>query len=380
MQTVFKICKQLIIKEPFYGLFLMRLNKFFSDKIPTAGVAIDGINPVLAINKDWWYKLDDTMKMAVIKHELMHLLYGHLTQNFDYLRKASAKHANMAFDAEVNSAIPELQKDDYIYPARYNLEDFKGSLFYFDYFHKEDPNENSTGNGTWNVSFVGDHSQWQSDKMSDAQKQLVQQQIDSIAKNTAEQVQKSCGNIPGQFKEYIDSLFKKKPAKFNWKQHFRRLVGGTITSEIYLTKMRPNKRFPEARGFKHVRKPEILVAVDTSGSISSRDLEDFFTEIHHMFKSGYKITVAEIDTQITNVFKYDGKQDIKAVGRGGTELSPAIEYYKQHKEFTTCVLFTDGYCNTNLPDCRNLLWVITSDGAKNAHYSPGKTIFIPSWN
>lgn len=70
MQTVFKICKQLIIKEPFYGLFLMRLNKFFSDKVPTAGVAIDGINPVLAINKDWWYKLDDTMKMAVIKHEV----------------------------------------------------------------------------------------------------------------------------------------------------------------------------------------------------------------------------------------------------------------------------------------------------------------------
>ena len=378
MQTVFKICKQLMIKDPFYGLFLMRLNKFFSDIVPTAGVKIDGINPALAINKDWWYTLDDATKIAVIKHEIMHILLGHLTQNFDYLRKQNHQITNMAMDAEINGNIPELQTGDYIWPSKYGLDNNKGTLFYYDYFYKNSGSKE--GGGTGAPQLVDDHSQWQSDKMSDAQRQLVQQQIDSIAKNTAEQVQKSCGNIPGQFKEYIDSLFKKKPAKFNWKQHFRRLVGGTITSEIYLTKMRPNKRFPEARGFKHVRKPEILVAVDTSGSISSRDLEDFFTEIHHMFKSGYKITVAEIDTQITNVFKYDGKQDIKAVGRGGTELSPVIEYYKQHKEFTTCVLFTDGYCNTNLPDCRNLLWVITSDGDKNAHYSPGKTIFIPSWN
>lgn len=377
MQTVFKICKQLIIKDPFYGLFLMRLNKFFNDKIPTAAVTIDGINPVLMINKEWWYTLDDTMKLGVLKHEIGHILYGHLTQNWDYLRKANPQLANISFDCEVNSTIPELQKDPYCYPAKWNLENNKGSLFYYDYFYKEYPPQDG---GYTLGDLIDDHSKWNSDKMSDAQKQLIQQQIDSIAKNTAEQVQKSCGKIPGQFADYIDSLFKKKPAKFNWKQHFRRLVGGTITSEIYLTKMRPNKRFPEARGFKHVRKPEILVAVDTSGSISSRDLEDFFTEIHHMFKSGYKITVAEIDTQITNVFQYDGKQDIKAVGRGGTELSPAIEYYKQHKEFTTCVLFTDGYCNTNLPDCRNLLWVITSDGDKNAHYSPGKTIFIPSWN
>ena len=53
MNTVFKTIKNLIIKEPFYGLFLLGLNKRFDNTIDTAAVAIEGINPVLLINKDF---------------------------------------------------------------------------------------------------------------------------------------------------------------------------------------------------------------------------------------------------------------------------------------------------------------------------------------
>lgn len=53
MDTVFKTIKNLIIKEPFYGLFVMGLNKRFDSNIDTAAVAIDGINPILLINRDF---------------------------------------------------------------------------------------------------------------------------------------------------------------------------------------------------------------------------------------------------------------------------------------------------------------------------------------
>lgn len=375
MQTVFKVCKQLIIKEPFYGLFLMRLNKFFSDKIQTAGVAIDGINPVLAINKDWWYTLDDTMRIAVIKHELMHLLYGHLTQNFDYLRKTSAKFANMAFDAEVNSGIPELQTGDYIYPAKYQLENFKGSLFYFDYFYKEDSGKGGGGAGAGGT-LVGDHSQWQSDKMSDAQKQLVQQQVDSIAKSTAEHVQKLQGTVPAQFKDYIDKLFKVKDRVFDWKKHFRRAIGTIVDIELKKTRKKESIRFPDACGLKHKKKSQVMVAVDTSGSVSSKELQDFFSEISHIYKAGADITIVECDARIKRTYKYAGKWDGTVHGRGGTVFDEVYKYRTQHRrEFQTCVFFTDGYLDVDVKLPGNNIWIITSDGCKQKY--PGHTIYIP---
>ena len=70
MESVFKICKKLLIKEPFYGLFLLNINKRFSEKIETAAVGIEGINPVLYINKGFWTGLSEDIQLAVLKHEV----------------------------------------------------------------------------------------------------------------------------------------------------------------------------------------------------------------------------------------------------------------------------------------------------------------------
>ena len=47
---VAKTTKELILDEPFYGLFLIGINKQFSDKIPTAGVSKFGVGMQLTIN------------------------------------------------------------------------------------------------------------------------------------------------------------------------------------------------------------------------------------------------------------------------------------------------------------------------------------------
>ena len=41
--TVSKACKELIIVQPFYGLFLLNLSKKFTKDIPTLAVAPNGI-------------------------------------------------------------------------------------------------------------------------------------------------------------------------------------------------------------------------------------------------------------------------------------------------------------------------------------------------
>ncbi len=49
--NVAKIGKDLMIREPFYGLYLLNLNKVVTDTISTLAVGLDGINTVLYINE-----------------------------------------------------------------------------------------------------------------------------------------------------------------------------------------------------------------------------------------------------------------------------------------------------------------------------------------
>lgn len=53
MQLI-KACKELMIREPFYGLFLLNLNKEISDTyVDTAYVSRNGVNSKLVINPNY---------------------------------------------------------------------------------------------------------------------------------------------------------------------------------------------------------------------------------------------------------------------------------------------------------------------------------------
>lgn len=383
MDSVFKICKKLIIKDPFYGLFLLNLNKRFDSKIQTAGVMIEGINPLLLINKEWWYGLEsDEMKVAVLKHECGHLMYGHLTKNWDYLRRESAELTNIAMDTEINGNISDLQKDPFCYPSRYGFEPNKGTLYYYSKLREmamQNPSSDGSGisfncpGGEGDNQTMDDHSVWKD--LSDAEKELAQQQIDGIAKRVAEQVKRSQGTIPGEFKEYIDELFKIKKRIFDWKSYFRRYLGTVLDIEIKKSRKKESIRFPDASGIKHKRKSQIFVIVDTSGSVSRNDLEDFFSEINHIYKAGAIIDICEIDTKINKIYRYTGKFPGEVHGRGGTILRDGFTHFNEHRrDYTSCVVFTDGYCDVDYKIYGDTMWIIASGGMQQKY--PGRVCYI----
>ena len=220
---------------------------------------------------------------------------------------------------------------------------------------------------------LSDHSLWPTD-ISSAEGILLENHLKNIIKNTAEACKKS-GNIPGELKDLLDSILLKEEV-YNWRSHFRRMLGNSIRTYIDSTRYRPSKRFPDSPGLKTKSKPSVLVAVDTSGSIRNDDLNDFFSEIYYLYKTGLQVTVLEFDTKIQNQWEYKGNlKNIPIKGRGGTDANEVIEYYKKHREYSACVIFTDGYLDLNLPKCQQLIWVITKDGRKDEY--PGKTIYIP---
>lgn len=62
--------KELMLEQPFYGLFLIGLNKEWNNAIPTAGVSKHNINYKLVINSDFWASLPHDHKKGLLWHEL----------------------------------------------------------------------------------------------------------------------------------------------------------------------------------------------------------------------------------------------------------------------------------------------------------------------
>ena len=78
-ESLEKIAKSLMLKEPFYGLFLIMLNKVWRQDLPTAGVSRNNINFQLAINPEFWNSLSEDHKIGLLKHELLHICFHHLS-------------------------------------------------------------------------------------------------------------------------------------------------------------------------------------------------------------------------------------------------------------------------------------------------------------
>ena len=70
--------KTLILDEPYYGLFLIGLNKQIRKDIPTAGVSKNGIGVQLSINPGFFADLNEKQRIGLLKHELLHVSFGHI--------------------------------------------------------------------------------------------------------------------------------------------------------------------------------------------------------------------------------------------------------------------------------------------------------------
>ena len=382
--------KRLLIENPFYGLFLLGLSKVINRSVETACVRKRGINCELVINPDYWETQDDTQQLNLLCHEVYHIVFQHMFLWDSFPNKDIL---GLATDCEVNSYLRNLD-NSWVVPSIWNLPKKQGTKFYYEEILKQDPPQqqqqqsNGGGSGDSQDNKDGmpqtkdDHTQWGKDfqECSDAEKQLIQNQINNQIKTAAEQTIKMRGTIPAEMKEIVDELFKPKPRIFDWKSYFRRMLGSIYDINIKKTRRKESIRFPDSAGIKHKKKVSILVAVDTSGSVNDDELRDFFSEITYIYKAGARITILECDAKITANYEYTGKWTGKIHGRGGTDFQPVIDYYRKNmKDYAALVYFTDGECSIpdNVP--RDTIWVITSEGDHTKTY-PGKTVFIPSKN
>ena len=384
-QSLSKISKELMLKEPYYGFFLIMLNKVWRKDLPTAGVSKQNINYQLAINEEFWNGLSDDHKTGLLKHELLHIAFGHLVSFSSFSNK---KLANVAMDMEINqyieaSWLPEggINIDDY---TDIQLDRKAGCRYYYDQLLRlqDEKDKNGTSGDQEmdklldNIASgdIPDHSTWEEfEDMSDAEKKLIEKQVQKILKDAKEQTIKKRGNVPGEIEGLIilDEVTK---AKFDWRGYLRRFTG--TSTKIFTKKIRrkENYRYEDNPGLKIKMRQHMLLAIDTSGSVSDEELAEFMNEIHHIHKAGVDITIVQCDAKMYPPMEYKGKHEFQLHGRGGTEFDPVLEYYNANLgKYTSLVYFTDGECSTSVKPKNRVLWVLSERSEMNEDL-PGQVI------
>jgi len=365
-----KIGKQLMLSEPFYGVFLSTLNKVVRKDVPTAGVCLQGINYQLAVNEEFWNSLQgDKPKIGLLKHELLHICFNHLLDKDDY---PDQELHNVAADIEINQYIAEeyYPSKDLLLPSSYpelNLPLKAGTKVYYGLLKQAlesgaSPKLQQLMDG---LKGEGLHPTWgEFDGLSEADAKLaksqLEHQIKEILKNQSD---KGRGFVPSELESFIDGILAETEPSYDWRSYFRRFAGTSTRTYTKKTRRKLNKRFQENPALKIKTKKNVLVGIDTSGSVSEKNLIEFFTEIQHMYKTGVAITIAEGDANIHNVYEYKGKMPDFVTGRGGTDMNPFIEYFNKHKEFNSLIILTDGYIGNNtVKSFKPTIMVITADG------------------
>ena len=232
------------------------------------------------------------------------------------------------------------------------------------------------------TSEFDDHSKWPDD-MTQEEQELIQQQIEDMLVFAADEVEKACGDIPGEMIGKINILRNKKKPKpvADWKRYMRRYMGNEFSEFIRKSKKRESRRFPDAAGNRHRRKSHILVAIDTSGSVSMPEYQEFFGQIKTLTAVA-DFHVVECDAIIQHEYDYRGKPNMVLHGGGGTSFQPPIDLFnKDKKKYDALIYFTDGGAWIPNDTPKDTLWVISSRGdqssRKKYQVNGASVAFIP---
>lgn len=168
----------------------------------------------------------------------------------------------------------------------------------------------------------------------------MSEMINDIVRNI-----KDWGSLAGSMAEQIVASSR---SRIDYRKILNSFRASIISTKHCLTRMRPSRRYGfQQMGSKFDFTTGLLIAVDTSGSISSGMLEYFFGVINRFFKYGIKtIDVIQFDWELhgdaVTLEKAVAKMDVS--GRGGTSFQPAIDYAAKHgKEYDGLIFLTDGY-------------------------------------
>lgn len=343
--------------------------------------------------------LTDAELRFLVLHECYHKLYKHLT-TWRWMYDECAPLANLACDYVINLKISDDNKDGFAQMPTKNGktvgaidEKYRGmdsaqvyNLLKDEYGEGDDGESGGSGSGGGtgiNAPGSGlDEHDW------DGAKEMTAEEKQSLARDIDEAIRQGAliaGKLGSGGARDLSDLLQ---TKIDWREALREFISTTCAGNDYSTWRRPNRRFVSAGYYMpsgvSEQVGELVIAIDTSGSIGGRELAQFLGEVKGICDSVHPeaIRILYWDTQVCADEKYEGAdienivRSTKPAGGGGTMVECVPEYMTEHGiKPQAVVVLTDGYLGGSWGQWSvPVLWCIVNGSSAVADC--GKTIHV----
>lgn len=377
-EAITKARSNLIMCHPFFGTLALRLRMVPTAQIPTAGV--DG--RAIFFNPTFVAKLKPSQIQGLIAHEVMHLAFLHHTRR----GARDMVKWNMACDYAINAIISEARMDlpeGVLLDDKYNnktSEDIYNllpeppkcavTIVYLDANSPGGDGDTDEGDGPpkkkgrqfVNVGSCGGVLE---DQAATKTELAAEEAEWKIAVTQAAHIAKQQGNLPASLDRLITDLLNPTQP---WREILRRFM--TERSNDDFNWNRPNRRLISSGLYLpsrySVETGDVVVVIDTSGSIGEKELNEFGGELNGIIQDlrPRKTYVVYCDASVNSVDEFTPEDPLilRAVGGGGTDFRPPFSWTEDKGiKPQALVYLTDGY--GTFPDMEPAfptLWAISN--------------------
>lgn len=283
-------------------------------------------------------------RMAILKHEVSHIIWGHLLD----IEDRNLHKWQLATDCSVNQFINKNHLPrGVILPETLGVPPGLSSYEYYDLLDVPESQEHN--------------HDWDSGNSGKVSSDIMQEVTDSII-TKAKHFTELHGTLPSHISELIKPI-KAGKSKHSLKNILRNFL---IPKSRRSTIKRTNRRFPHAhiKGYTKDKKSNLSIILDVSGSISSEDISSALSEIL-VITQNQDVSLIQVDSIAREPELLTKRtKTITRTGTGGTFLSSGLE---KIKDCNLVLVITDGYlCDGDILKFRDfkkpVLWMITPKG------------------
>ncbi len=359
----------LLLKQPFYGYVAASVTPAESEDIATIKMINDS-SLKLIYNKQWYESISNEQAIGVIIHELLHiiLLHPYRREGRDKLLWTIA--CDMAVNEHIASALlPEgsIKVSGIAKEIREKIPGFKSAEFYYEVISK-DESQFSFFERPEDIKVVlkSGLELTANRQMEDESSEINKSALKSMMSELIEQAQFE-GEIPGEVNSLIADIYK--ASDINWRNVLRRFLTGRGKVIKKKSFKRESKRFENLPGNKRTMGLNALIALDSSGSISEKQLAQFYAELLKIKKiTGATLSVTQFDTTCTAPVPIERYvKEKKRIKNGGTDYRPVFEL-ADTMGMTLLIVFTDGEGTAPQEVNQKVVWMIPEGARKPAIY------------
>ena len=388
------------------GVILMGETSIVDDAADCPTAYTDGYNK--RYGRKFLDTLSDTEIAGVVLHENLHVLLKHIARHRD-LMKTDKRLTNIAMDYVVNDIIMQISEK---HPTLVTLPEncFHDPMFrdwsvrrVYEYLKEEQEQEQQEQNDEQEQGEGEDQGDGQGggqsnkrggnrpdsafDDHDDAGVQEMDEDALGKLGNKIDEAIHQGGILAGKFGAKIPRVIKdlmepeidwREVLQDFWTAHvrgcdeftWRRFNKNRLADDYYLP-----STVSETIG-------EVIIAIDTSGSISNEDVAKVASRIQELCDTlpPDRIRVLWWDTQVHGEQLFEGNYSnlssmLKPQGGGGTRVSCVSEYIINNKLDADCmIIFTDGYVEWDITWQTQIpaVWIIKENG--NGNFTPPRGV------